>query len=128
MADAARCNALGFKRWFTLCLFALTSALHADPAWAQTSITNTATVTPPSGVSCTDAATNPTCVRSASDTDDVVAPLINVAKSAVGVSGPSALGVYTVSYTITVTNSGTAAGTYGALTDTPVFPANTDIT
>ncbi|HEX7803240.1 MAG TPA: OmpA family protein [Pseudoxanthomonas sp.] len=128
MADASRCNALGFGRWFTLCFFALASALHADPAWAQTSITNTATVTPPSGVSCADAATNPTCVRSASDTDDVVAPSINVAKSAVGVSGPSALGVYTVSYTITVANSGTAAGTYGALTDTPVFPANTNIT
>ncbi|KAF1712853.1 hypothetical protein CSC73_00760 [Pseudoxanthomonas sacheonensis] len=79
-------------------------------------------------MSCSDAATNPTCVRSASDTDDVVEPLINVAKSAVGVSGPNALGVYTVSYTITVTNSGGAAGTYGALTDTPVFPANTNIT
>ncbi|MDR6841334.1 DUF7507 domain-containing protein [Pseudoxanthomonas sacheonensis] len=51
-----------------------------------------------------------------------------MAKSAVGVSGPSVLGVYTVSYTITVTNSGAAAGTYGALTDTPIFPANTNIT
>ena len=128
MADASRCNALGFRRSFTLCVFTLAGALlGATPAWAQT-VTNTATVTPPSGVSCADAATNPTCVRSASDTDDVVEPLINVAKSAIGVTGPDALGVYTVSYTITVTNSGTAAGAYGALTDTPIFPANTNIT
>ena len=127
MADTSR-SALGFGRWFTLCVFGLASALHGVDASAQTSVTNTVTVTPPSGVSCTDVATNPTCVRTASDTDAVVAPSINVAKSAVGVTGPSALGVYTVSYTITVTNSGTAAGTYGALTDIPVFPANTNIT
>jgi len=127
VADTSR-STLGFGRWFTLCVFGLASALQGSNAWAQTSVTNTVTVTPPSGISCTDAATNPTCVRTASDTDAVVTPLINVAKSAVGVTGPDALGVYTVSYIITVTNSGTAAGTYGALTDIPVFPANTNIT
>ncbi|MET0582485.1 MAG: hypothetical protein ABWZ08_11015, partial [Pseudoxanthomonas sp.] len=106
----------------------LASALHANPAWAQSSVTNAATFVPPTGFSCADVASNPSCVRNASDTDDVLVPLINVTKSAVGVAGPSVVGVYTVSYAINVTNTGAAAGIYGALTDTPVFPANTDIT
>lgn len=49
---------------------------------------------------------------------------INIAKTAGTVSGPDAAGNYTATYTVTAKNSGTAAGTYGPITDTPQFASN----
>lgn len=57
-------------------------------------------------------------------TDPVVRPLIDVAKTAGAVSAPDAQGVSTATYTITVRNTGSSAGTYGPLTDTPRFDAD----
>jgi LPXTG-motif cell wall-anchored protein len=51
-------------------------------------------------------------------------PDINIVKAPGSVTGPDASGVYTANYTVTVTNSGTASGTYGPLLDTPAFDPN----
>ncbi len=49
---------------------------------------------------------------------------INVVKTAGTTSGPDSSGNYTATYTVKVTNTGGAAGSYGALQDTPAFSAN----
>jgi large repetitive protein len=98
-------------------------------AAAAASITNTATVIPPTGVTDPDCSGSPvTCIggNTGSITTPVVRPDINVAKVAGAVTGPVA-GVYTATYTITVTNNGGAAGTYGALTDSPIFSSNLNL-
>jgi len=51
-------------------------------------------------------------------------PNINLAKTPGTVTGPDANGVYTATYTVTATNTGTAAGSYGPLLDTPSFDPN----
>ncbi|GAA5196755.1 hypothetical protein GCM10023346_29890 [Arthrobacter gyeryongensis] len=55
-------------------------------------------------------------------------PIINVAKQAGAVTGPDTNGNYVANYTVTVSNTGSAAGTYGALSDTPAFAPNLAIT
>lgn len=57
-------------------------------------------------------------------TNTAVAPNINITKAMGTVSGPDASGEYTATYQIKVANTGTASGTYGALTDTPGFSSN----
>ena len=51
-------------------------------------------------------------------------PIINVVKQSGAVTGPDTNGNYLAKYTVTVTNTGSVAGTYGALSDTPAFAAN----
>ncbi|MCZ9881940.1 beta strand repeat-containing protein [Arthrobacter sp. B2a2-09] len=51
-------------------------------------------------------------------------PIINVAKQTGTVTGPDTNGTYLANYTITIANSGSVAGAYGALTDTPAFASN----
>jgi uncharacterized repeat protein (TIGR01451 family)/LPXTG-motif cell wall-anchored protein len=51
----------------------------------------------------------------------------NVVKTAGGVSGPTAAGIYTATYVVTVDNPG-GATTYGALTDVPAFAPNLEVT
>ncbi|MCZ9882117.1 DUF7927 domain-containing protein [Arthrobacter sp. B2a2-09] len=55
-------------------------------------------------------------------------PIINAAKQAGAVTGPDTNGNYVANYTVTVSNTGSAAGTYGALTDTPAFAPNLAVT
>jgi len=70
---------------------------------------------------------------SASDTASVVVtvpvgPSLNVSKTPGAVSGPDADGDFTVGYTVSVTNGGTAAGTYGPITETPQFDPTLEVT
>lgn len=51
-------------------------------------------------------------------------PIINVAKQAGRVTGPDTNGNYLANYTVTVANTGSVAGTYGTLIDTPAFASN----
>jgi uncharacterized repeat protein (TIGR01451 family) len=97
-------------------------------AAAAPSVTNTARASGGGDTTCpaAPAATQARCTPS--DPTAVNQSVINAAKSALAVTGPNASGVYTASYTVTVTNSGSAAGTYGTLADVPVFPSNTTIT
>ncbi|MFF2299918.1 SpaA isopeptide-forming pilin-related protein [Arthrobacter sp. NPDC058127] len=55
-------------------------------------------------------------------------PIINVAKQAGAVTGPDTNGNYVANYTITVSNTGSAAGSYGSLADIPAFAPNLAIT
>lgn len=55
-------------------------------------------------------------------------PAINVAKTVNSVSTAAADGDQTVTYALTATNSGAAAGSYGPIMDTPAFAANLAIT
>ncbi|MGO4587190.1 hypothetical protein AB4Z38_25420, partial [Arthrobacter sp. 2RAF6] len=55
-------------------------------------------------------------------------PIINVAKTAGAVTGPDANGAFVANYTVTVANTGSAAGTYGGLADTPAFAPNLAVT
>ncbi|MEO8366980.1 MAG: hypothetical protein ABI538_12300, partial [Pseudoxanthomonas sp.] len=97
-------------------------------AAAAPSVTNSARASGGGDATCPAApsATQARCTPS--DPTTVNQPVINAAKTALTVTGPNASGFYTASYTITVTNSGAAAGTYGTLADVPVFPSNTTIT
>lgn len=117
------------RRAVSCALFA--SVLALAPA-VQAQVSNTATIAPPAGVTdpsggCTGA-NPPVCSgnNTATDTDSVIR--INAAKTAGAVTGPGANGVYSATYTVTVTNSGNAAGTYGPLADSPVFQSSTTIT
>ncbi|ROU07236.1 DUF7507 domain-containing protein [Lysobacter enzymogenes] len=49
---------------------------------------------------------------------------INIAKTAVSTTGPNASGVYSVVYSVTVANTGNGTGSYGPLTDVPLFAGN----
>nr|WP_240978079.1 SpaA isopeptide-forming pilin-related protein [Knoellia sp. DB2414S] len=66
--------------------------------------------------------------RSATATDTahltVLFPTLDVAKTAGALTGPDANGVYTAAYTVTVSNTGTGAGSYGPVTDTLGFDPN----
>ncbi|MGO4587067.1 hypothetical protein AB4Z38_24765, partial [Arthrobacter sp. 2RAF6] len=84
--------------------------------------TNTATVTG-KGIS-----TNVPVTSTAKATVTVIPPIINVAKTAGAVTGPDANGNFVANYTVTVSNTGSAAGTYGGLTDTPAFAPNLAVT
>ena len=97
-------------------------------AAAAPGVTNSARASGGGDATCpaAPAATQARCTPS--DPTTVNQPVINAAKTALTVTGPNASGIYTASYTITVTNSGAAAGTYGTLADVPVFPSNTTIT
>lgn len=55
-------------------------------------------------------------------------PWVNVAKTAGTNTGPDANGVYSVTYTVDVVNSGSVATTFGALTDTVAFDPNFTVT
>ena len=54
-------------------------------------------------------------------------PSVSATKTAGTVVGPNAAGVYQVSYSVTVTNSGIAPTTYGPLVDTASFAPNLNI-
>ncbi|NOT88230.1 MAG: DUF11 domain-containing protein [Lysobacter sp.] len=90
------------------------TAAAASPAVNTAMVTGGGDPTCPAAAHCTSTTTTP-----------VNRPNINIAKTAGTATGPSVGGIYSVTYTVTVTNSGAAAGTYGALTDSPVFPAAT---
>lgn len=87
---------------------------------ASANLTNTASVT---AQSSTGPVTD-------SDTTQVVVltPNMDLAKTPGAVSGPTADGTYTMTYTVTATNSGAGYGLFGALTDTPSFASNLQIT
>ena len=57
----------------------------------------------------------------------VPVPAINLSKTPGTVTGPDANSKYQVTYQVTVANSGTTAGTYGPITDTPQFSPNLGI-
>ena len=59
-------------------------------------------------------------------TNTVLPPQTNAVKSGVSVTGPTAAGVYTANYTVTVSNTGPAPTTYG-LTDAPAFSSGLTI-
>lgn len=113
-----------FGRWGTRALVWLLLALTCSPAWAQTTVTNTATVAPPAGITDSSGgcdAGQSVCKgnNTASRTSAVVVPVLELTKSAspssftVGVAG---------SYTLTLTNNGTAA-TPAVSTITDSLPA-----
>jgi uncharacterized repeat protein (TIGR01451 family) len=102
-------------------------------AGASTSFIIPITPTLAAGASVTNSATvsgggDPTCPADARCTSSVTTPVnsasLNIAKTPGTATGPSTGGVYTVTYTVTVTNSGTLATTYGGLSDSPIFPSN----
>nr|WP_277628521.1 hypothetical protein [Arsenicicoccus dermatophilus] len=72
-----------------------------------------------SGASETSLTNNAACVN-----PPVRTAVFDAAKSAGVVNGPAADGTYTVSYTVTVKNTGQVDGQYGALTDRPQFASN----
>ena len=80
------------------------------------SVSNTATVTNPDDVTCTSTGAN-TCAWSASDTDDVESPELNLSKKH---SDTFAVGS-TADYVLQVSNTGKAA-TYGTVTITDTLP------
>ncbi|MDQ0213197.1 DUF7927 domain-containing protein [Arthrobacter bambusae] len=65
------------------------------------------------------AGANITCTLS-----NTAQPIINVAKQPGTVTGPDANGDLVANYTVTVANTGSVAGTYGTLADTPAFAPN----
>ncbi|WP_165402914.1 Ig-like domain-containing protein [Pseudoxanthomonas winnipegensis] len=96
--------------------FALLIGLAAAlPAAAQSSVTNTVTVTNPSGVTCTAGGS---CEVSATDSDTVVTPQLNLAKSHSGNFRQGQNGVYT----LTPSNTGTAP-TSGAISVVDTLPS-----
>ncbi|HYM85853.1 MAG TPA: hypothetical protein VET30_03880, partial [Pseudoxanthomonas sp.] len=107
MTNTSNRKATSLRRRFILSIASAVLAFAGAPAFAQT-VTNTATVTPPSGVTCTDSATNPTCVRTAIDSDTVVASQLTLTKTA---SAASFIVGTPASYTLSVQNTGTAATT-----------------
>ncbi|TAA44076.1 DUF11 domain-containing protein [Pseudoxanthomonas winnipegensis] len=96
--------------------FALLIGLAAAlPAAAQSSVTNTVTVTNPSGVTCTAGGS---CEVSATDSDTVVAPQLSLAKRHSGNFRQGQNGVYT----LTPSNTGTAP-TSGAISVVDTLPS-----
>lgn len=69
------------------------------------------------------AGANITCALS-----NTAQPIINVAKQAGAVTGPDTSGNFVANYTVTVSNTGSAVGTYGTLADKPAFAPNLAIT
>ncbi len=59
---------------------------------------------------------------------NLVLPPLNMAKTAGTLSGPTAAGIYTVTYAITVQNTSTPATTYGPITDTSSFDSDLTVT
>ncbi|WP_354521662.1 DUF7507 domain-containing protein [Lysobacter enzymogenes] len=105
----------------------------AGNALAQNA-TNNASVAPPGGVANTGTACtaaggtfdNATGTCTATDSDPIFR--LNLRKSAGAFTGPTAAGVYAVTYTVEVINNTAAAGTYGPISDAPSFPANLQVT
>jgi len=105
----------------------------AGNALAQNA-TNRASVAPPVGIvntgaGCTAAGgvfDNATGTCTATDDDPIFR--LNLSKTAGTATGPTAAGVYSVTYTIAVTNGTAAAGTYGPISDAPSFPDNLQVT
>lgn len=87
-----------------------------------TTTTNTATAT---GIGTLSGAT---VTNTDTWTVTVTAPSLNLSKTGGTVSGPNAAGNYTATYTVRVSNTGTASGTYGPITDTPAFAPNLAVT
>lgn len=91
-------------------------------AFAATSVNNTATITPPSGVvdpagGCTTAVP-PTCSGNNTSTADTAVWTATVAKSVNPITGSTVVAGQTLSYTLTVTVTGAATTTPIVLTDT----------
>ena len=118
MAHTSNCNASNFGRRLTVWLSTAVFLFAAGPLFAQT-VTNSASATPPAGLLCSDVASNPTCVRTATDTDTVVVPQLTITKTASSAS--FTVGV-AASYTLQVSNTGTTATT-AASTVTDTIPA-----
>ncbi|WP_175485915.1 DUF11 domain-containing protein [Lysobacter sp. yr284] len=105
----------------------------AGNALAQNA-TNRASVAPPVGIvntgaGCTAAGgvfDNATGSCTATDDDPIFR--LNLSKTAGTATGPTAAGVYSVTYTIAVANGTAAAGTYGPISDAPSFPTNLQVT
>jgi uncharacterized repeat protein (TIGR01451 family) len=88
----------------------VTFKVTVDPGGVSTSLVNKATAT-----------SNETAPVTDSVTDRVVRPILDVAKQPGTFTGPDASGNYTVSYAVTVKNTGGATGTYQPITDTLGF-------
>ena len=98
--------------WYFTCATTLT--------WTSTntSVTNTATATGKYGTTNLPATDTWTVTLSPAPAS------INVSKTAGTVTGPDASGTYSVTYTVSVRNTGQTAGSYGPITDTPQFSSN----
>ena len=126
MAHTSSSNVSNIGRRLVLWLASAILLIAAGPLSAQTTVTNTASVTPPAGVvnpgtACTAAGSSfnsATGACSASDTDTVIAPQLNLAKSHAGDFTVGTNGVYTLQ----ASNTG-AAPTAGTLTVTDTLPA-----
>ncbi len=131
MADTSNCNVVSFRRRIMLSFASAVLALAGLPAIAQTTVTNTATVTPPTGItnpgtSCPAPNFNATTgACSATDTDTVVFPQLTMLKTASVGAGAFTVGV-PGSYSLQVQNTGTAATTAVA-TITDTLPASLTI-
>ena len=132
MADTSNCNASGFRRKLILSLASAVLAFAGLPALAQTSVTNRASISPPAGVTnpgtaCLAIAGNTfdagTGTCTATDVDTVIVPILTITKTASAAS--FTVGV-AASYTLQVSNSGTAATT-AASTITDAIPAGLTI-
>lgn len=99
------------ETWVFTCAATLTSTT-----------TNTATAT---GIGTLSGAT---VTNTDTWTVTVTAPSLNLSKTGGSVSGPNAAGDYTATYTVRVANTGTAAGTYGPIAETPAFAPNLAVT
>lgn len=93
-----------------------------DSFGLQTGLPNSATFTGSLGITPV-AGANIVCTLS-----NTAQPSINVSKQAGAVTGPDSNGNYVANYTVTVSNTGSAPGTYGTLADTPAFSSNLAIT
>lgn len=99
------------ETWVFTCAATLTSTT-----------TNTATAT---GIGTLSGAT---VTNTDTWTVTVTAPSLNLSKTGGSVSGPNAAGDFTATYTVRVANTGTAAGTYGPIAETPAFAPNLAVT
>lgn len=93
-----------------------------DSFGLQNGLPNSATFTGSLGITPV-AGANIVCTLS-----NTAQPSINVSKQAGAVTGPDSNGNYVANYTVTVSNTGSAPGTYGTLADTPAFSSNLAIT
>ncbi|RYG12368.1 MAG: hypothetical protein EON92_08445, partial [Burkholderiales bacterium] len=128
MTDTSKCNAPGFRRKLILSMALVVLAFAGLPAVAQTSVTNRASITPPTGVTnpgttCLavagntyDAATG-TCT--ATDVDAVIVPILTLTKTS---NGPWTIGQAGAQYTLTPSNNTGTAPTSGTITVVDILP------
>ena len=125
VADTSNSFATSFGRKIMLSFASAMLVMAGIPAFAQTTVTNTATVTPPTGVtnpgtSCPAPNFNATTgACSAADTDTVIVPILGLSKAS---NGPWTIGQTGAQYTLTPNNTAGTAPTSGTITVVDVLP------